>query len=120
MGRDDRRDIGAEHHELAMSEIDDAHHAEDYGETDRGQEQEREAGLELIEGVKDAVGHGFLRYGGYQGDPITLTPSSYGSYWTASGFSGRLHPFSFESQSGLTASKVSSRMMLCSSSACTR
>ena len=64
MRRDDRRDIGAEHHELAVSEIDDAHHAEDHGEADGGQEQEREADLELIEGVEDAVKHGFLRMTG--------------------------------------------------------
>ena len=59
--RSDRRDIGAKHDELAVSEIDDAHHAEDHGEANSGQEQEREADLELIEGVEDAVEHRFLQ-----------------------------------------------------------
>ena len=51
----DGGDVGAEHHELAVGEVDHAHHAEDDGQSDGGQQQEREADLELVEGVEDAV-----------------------------------------------------------------
>src|SRR3954470_23531647 len=48
-----RRDIGAAHDELAMGEIDHAHHAEDHRKPAGRQHQEREGVAELIKCRKD-------------------------------------------------------------------
>ncbi|NJO37379.1 MAG: hypothetical protein HC871_06835 [Rhizobiales bacterium] len=47
------RDIGAEHHQLVMGEIDDVHHAEDDDQPQRRQQQEGGIGAELAEHARD-------------------------------------------------------------------
>src|SRR6056297_1974236 len=39
----ERSDVSADHHKLAMSHVDDPHHAEDDREADGGEDQERDA-----------------------------------------------------------------------------
>jgi hypothetical protein len=56
MHRDTCR-IGAEHHEFAMRQVDDVHHAQDDNEPERRQEQEGSVGAELVEQA-DRIGHG--------------------------------------------------------------
>ena len=69
---DDERGVGPEHHHFAVRHVDDAHHAEGYGEADRGKQQDR-AERESVPGVlqrgpkrkavldrRDGVGRGLL------------------------------------------------------------
>ena len=45
----DARGVGAHHHQLAMGEVDDVHHAEDDDQAERGKQKKCAVGRELIE-----------------------------------------------------------------------
>ncbi len=51
------RDIGSEHHELAVRQIDDAHHPEDDGEPDRGEDEKGDAHLVLVKAIENRAEH---------------------------------------------------------------
>ena len=49
----DGRGIGTQHHQLAMGEVDDVHHAEDDDQPERAEQEERGVGAELVEHARD-------------------------------------------------------------------